>query len=81
MSVGGKIVSISITDYPELVAIEVVDNRDVIGVFAMPYDIRNGPQVGSTIWWQGDKIYYDNDRRTLSKFGSSWNVRHDTEDS
>ena len=33
------------------------------------------PLLGDEIWWQSGKVYWDRDRRTLSKIGSSYDPR------
>ena len=30
------------------------------------------PALGSEIWWQAGKVYWDNDRRTLDKIANSY---------
>lgn len=42
---------------------------DEMVVYAEPFDHDDGPDVGETIWWQGDRIYYDSDRLFLKKVG------------
>ena len=73
MSVGGKIIGkkSSTTDGDQSVIIYTVeDSGDTTSVMAKPSD--NEPGVGDTIWWQGHKIYWDNDRQVLEKVGFSF---------
>lgn len=33
------------------------------------------PPLGSTVWWQGGRVYWDEDRRYLRKVGFSYDPR------
>lgn len=35
------------------------------------------PRLGDMIWWQGGKVYWDQDRRHLRKIGFSYDPRND----
>jgi hypothetical protein len=82
MSVGGRIIEmrpmrIFAGSYPDareqdVVRIAVIDREDELCVYAAPADVM--PKLGDEIWWQADKIYFDNDRRTLRKVAYSFSA-------
>ncbi len=79
MSVGGRIIEIQpmqITAgiHPgrkqDVVRIAVMDRHDETCVYAEPAEFM--PKLGDEIWWQGDRIFFDNDRRWLKKIAYSF---------
>jgi hypothetical protein len=48
---------------------------DECAVYSEPYEDGAGPKVGDSIWWQGGKIMFDGDRRTVRKVGFSFDPR------
>lgn len=44
--------------------------RDFAAVYVEPFE--DGPKVGEMIWWQSRKVYFDQDRRSLTKVGASF---------
>lgn len=82
MSVGGRVIeiqehSLRDLDHPtfrkEVLRLWVVDRygTETI-VYAEPQEDR--PKLGENIWWSGGKIYYDHDRKSLTKVGFSRNA-------
>jgi hypothetical protein len=79
MSVGGRIIEIKPftivnQDNPKIrhnvIKIwTVARNGDECIVYAQPQ--TNLPKLGDDIWWQSKKIYYDNNKKHLIKFGYS----------
>ena len=41
-------------------------------VFAEWYPPGKGPKLRESIWWQGGRIFYDGDRRSVNKVGISY---------
>lgn len=80
MSVGGTILEIKpyvLTDpdneaYKEsVIRIWVIDpkHHDETIVYAEPQKVL--PKMGDSVWWQGGKIFFDNDKQQLKKVGYS----------
>ena len=82
MTVGGRIIEIKpvtqrSAENPDFrrAAIRlwcVARNGDEMVVYAKPQD--DLPKIGDEIWWQGRRIYYDNDRKYLHKLGYSTGI-------
>jgi len=78
MSVGGRIIEIrhmSVrTDRGEnrqVVRLWCVDrNANETCVYAEP--AKDMPDIGGEIWWQSGKIFFDQDRKFLTKVGNSF---------
>lgn len=80
MSVGGHIIEILpmrlIETGQDVVRLWVKDMGypdDETAVYAEPSEIM--PSIGDAIWWQGGKIYFDQDRKWLRKVGYSFDPR------
>lgn len=72
MSVGGHIIEIAPERFEgrDLTRIRVVDScGDETHVWTEPF--TDGPKLGDEIWWQSGKVYFDNDKRWLTKVGPS----------
>lgn len=80
MSVGGRIIEIQPmhTDSGKpVIRLWVVDRHDTeTCVYAEPFERRDGPFLGDEVWWQSGRIYFDQDRRWLTKVGYSFAARH-----
>ena len=48
---------------------------DECAVYAEAYKDGQGPKVGENIWWQGGRIYFDDDKRDVRKVGFSFDPR------
>lgn len=77
MSVGGRIIErrpFMTEDGPPTITRYLVIDRsgDETFVCAKGFHMSGkGPQEGDEIWWQGDRIYFDNDRQWLEKYGNT----------
>ena len=81
MSVGGRILEIKphiLRDQDDefykknVLRIWVIDStysNDETFIYAEPQKIL--PKIGENIWWQGKKIFFDNDKQHLTKIGYS----------
>lgn len=82
MSVGGRIIEIAPVNIKgrSLVRLWCIDPTygDEVAVCVEPFS--NGPQIGDRVWWQQRKVYFDHDRRWLTKVGNSFDPRPDTKE-
>jgi hypothetical protein len=76
--VGGQIIEImpkgATSDGRAISRLWCVDtNGDECAVHVV--DEPTMPMLGDAIWWQSGKVYWDKDRRELSKIGYSYDPR------
>lgn len=73
--IGGRVIEAALTatrDGVQVRRLWVVDGMDELCVYAEPYADGAGPEVGSAVWWQGGRIYFDSDKRSVRKVGFSF---------
>jgi hypothetical protein len=77
--VGGKVIevrSVRVGDSDrEALRIWVISQRndDELAVYA---EVSNDqPAIGEEVWWQGGKIFFDGDKKSINKIGYSFDPR------
>lgn len=74
--VGGWVIEAA-TQPNDLIRLWCVNGSDELAVLVED-DRQNGlPELGSEIWWQAGRVYFDGDRKSLRKIANS----HDPRDS
>lgn len=73
--VGGWVIEIAAAKEPGVSRIWVVDRENADEMCVHARTEAEMPPLGSEIWWQGGKIMWDRDRRTLEKVGYSHRPR------
>jgi len=63
-------------EYPgqptDVIRLWCVDKFDECAVYAEAYEPGHGPVVGTRIWWNSGKIFFEGDRRNVRKIGYSF---------
>jgi hypothetical protein len=69
--VGGTLIELVYLDDMKLLRLWVIDPKtyDEMLVYAKP--AASTPKVYDNVWWQGSKIYFNNDKSYLVKVGSA----------
>lgn len=76
MSVGGTIIEmtpVTLESGAAVIRLRVMDMTygDETHVHAAPWPAGLGPSLGEAVWWQGGKIYFNQDRCSVEKIGNS----------
>ena len=75
--VGGRLIEIAHLSgqNPALYRLWCVDGNDETAVKVHVNSEDSLPELGSMIWWQSGKVYFNNDKSSLPKVGYSYDPR------